>query len=67
VKYLNITYSENPEHPSDGNPYVLYNPDINKVWIFKGRGWILDDAHWRMRKFWSNNGRWNYYYPNVVS
>ena len=66
MKYLKLTDSVNPQNPKNGYPYVFYNNGIEKVWIFLGIRWILENAHWGMNKSWANSGRWNYYGPPVV-
>ena len=58
MKYLQLTQSENPVRPSDGFPYVLYNHNINKVWIFFDLKWILEDGTWDMNKSWVDHGIW---------
>lgn len=59
MKHLQLTQSTNPSNPLDGSPYVFYNPNINKVWIYLGLNWILEDGTWNMDYQWANNGRWN--------
>lgn len=59
MKHLQLTQSTNPSNPLDGSPYVFYNPNINKVWIYLGLNWILEDGSWNMDYQWANNGRWN--------
>ena len=59
MKHLQLTQSTNPSNPLDGSPYVIYNPNINKVWIYLGLNWILEDGSWNMDYQWANNGRWN--------
>ena len=59
MKHLQLTQSTNPSNPFDGSPYVFYNPNINKVWIYLGLNWILEDGSWNMDYQWVNNGRWN--------
>ena len=59
MKHLQLTQSANPSNPLDGSPYVFYNPNINKVWIYLGLNWILEDGSWNMDYQWANNGRWN--------
>ena len=44
MKHLQLTQSTNPSNPLDGSPYVFYNPNINKVWIYLGLNWILEDG-----------------------
>ena len=61
MKHLQLTQSTNPSNPLDGSPYVFYNPNINKVWIYLGLNWILEDGTWNMDYQWANNGRWNRY------
>lgn len=63
MKYLKLTESTNPQLPSDGNPYVYYNRDIDTVWIALGVRWILETGEWMMQKQWDNNGRWNFFGP----
>jgi hypothetical protein len=61
MKYLNITKSTEVTNPNDGHPYVYYNDDISKVWIFLGLKWILENGRWNNDKSWDSTGRWNYY------
>lgn len=56
MKYLQLTQSENPARPSDGFPYIFYNYNINKVWIFFDLKWILEDGTWDMNKSWLDYG-----------
>lgn len=65
MKYLNLTTSTNPTNPGDGNPYVYYNDNIGKAWIFMGIRWILSNGSWVMSKSWDDSGRWNFYGPPV--
>ena len=58
MKYLQLTQSENPVIPSDGFPYIFYNYNINKVWIFFDLKWILEDGTWDMNKSWVDYGIW---------
>ena len=58
MKYLQLTHSENPVRPSDGFPYIFYNYNINKVWIFFDLKWILEDGTWDMNKSWVDYGIW---------
>lgn len=58
MKHLQLTQSTNPVNPLDGLPYVFYNPNINKVWIYLGLNWILEDGSWNMDYQWANNGVW---------
>ena len=58
MKYLQLTQSENPVRPSDGFPYIFYNHNINKVWIFFDLKWILEDGTWDMNKSWVDHGIW---------
>ena len=65
MKYLKLTESVNPKNPEDGKPYVYYNDNIDKVWIFLGIKWILSTGRWVNSKSWDNSGRWNYYGPQI--
>ena len=58
MKYLQLTQSENPVRPSDGFPYIFYNYNINKVWIFFDLKWILEDGTWDMNKSRVDYGIW---------
>ena len=51
MKHLQLTQSTNPSNPLDGSPYVFYNPNINKVWIYLGLNWILEDGLWNMEEY----------------
>ena len=60
MEYLKLIDILDPTDPSDGNPYVYHNRDVNKTWIFMDFGWILDDGFWNMGKYWKSDGVWNY-------
>jgi hypothetical protein len=61
MKHLKLTESTNPRNPNDGLPYVFYNKNINKVWIYMGLRWILEDGSWDMDKQWADKGIWRYF------
>lgn len=65
MKYLQLTQSENPVRPSDVFPYIFYNHNINKVWIFFDLKWILEDGTWDMNKSWLDYGIWKMVPDNV--
>ena len=67
MKYLQLTKSTDPKNPADGYPYVFYNEDIDKVWIFFGLKWILSAGRWIMEKSWDDSGIWNYYTTEINS
>lgn len=63
-RHLQVIEETNPQNPNDGSPYVLYNPEIDKVWIFMGLKWILETGIWEESKKWANDGIWHYYDAN---
>jgi len=64
-KHLQVTDLTDPKNPLNGQPYVLYNPELgfNGVWIFLGVKWCLDRGGWENDKHWANDGLWNFLTP----
>ena len=58
MKHLQLTENTNPLNPLDGLPYVYYNQNINKVWIYLGLKWLLSTGSWKMDLQWANSGVW---------
>jgi hypothetical protein len=58
-RHLQITDKSELKNPLNGEPYVYYNPSLDKVWIFLGLKWLLENGYWENNKSWANDGVFN--------
>lgn len=60
MRHLILTDKTELKNPLDGKPYVYYNQDIDKVWIFLGLKWILEEGMWDSSLQWASDGVWKF-------
>jgi hypothetical protein len=55
-RHLLLTDKTSMKNPLNGKPYVYYNKALDKVWIFLGLRWLLENGYWENEKNWANDG-----------